>query len=355
VQRKIIHIDMDAFFASVEQRDFVELRGKPVAVGGSSERGVVAAASYEARKFGVRSAMSSRIAKQKCPNLIFAKPRFEVYKQVSREIREIFLEYTPLVEPLSLDEAYLDVTENLKGILTATEIAQEIKCRIKEKTTLTASAGVSVNKFLAKIASDYRKPDGLFVIKPSQAEAFVETLEISKFHGIGKVTAEKMHKMGIFTGKDLRTKNVEFLVNNFGKVGRYYFDIARGVDNRAVNPDSIRKSVGVENTFDRDLTEPDDLYLELDDIINQLWRRMQRANAFGKSITLKIKFTDFESITRSRTTQIAVFEKDFLAKIAYEMLNNLLPMPKGVRLMGVSFSNLEFADEMIGRQLTLSF
>ena len=193
MQRKIIHIDMDAFFASVEQRDFVELRGKPVAVGGSSERGVVAAASYEARKFGVRSAMSSRIAKQKCPNLIFVKPRFEVYKQVSREIHEIFLEYTPLVEPLSLDEAYLDVSENLKGISTATEIAQEIKVRIKEKTMLTASAGVSVNKFLAKIASDYRKPNGLFVIKPSQAESFVEMLEISKFHGIGRVTAEKMH------------------------------------------------------------------------------------------------------------------------------------------------------------------
>jgi DNA polymerase-4 len=260
-----------------------------------------------------------------------------------------------LVESLSLDEAYLDVSENLKGILTATEIAQEIKIRIKEKTTLTASAGVSVNKFLAKIASDYRKPDGLFVIKPLQAETFVETLEITKFHGIGKVTAEKMHKMGIFTGKDLRTKSVEFLINNFGIVGWYYFDIAREVDNRAVNPDSIRKSVGVENTFDRDLIEPDDLYLELDDIIEQLWRRMQRVNAFGKSITLKIKFTDFGCITRSRTTQIVVFEKDFLAKIAYEMLNNLLPMPKGVRLMGVSFSNLQFADELLGRQLTLSF
>lgn len=346
---------MDAFYASVEQRDFVELRGKPLAVGGSSERGVVAAASYEARKFGVRSAMSSRIAKQKCPNLIFVKPRFEVYKQVSREIREIFLEYTPLVEPLSLDEAYLDVTENLKGMATATEIAQEIKIRIKEKTLLTASAGVSVNKFLAKIASDYKKPDGLFVIKPAQAESFVETLEISKFHGIGRVTAEKMHKMGIFSGKDLREKSVDFLTKHFGKVGRYYFDIARGVDNRAVNPDSIRKSVGVENTFNHDIFEPDELYKEIDDLIEQLWRRMERANAFGKTVTLKIKFADFESITRSRTSQLSVVDKSFLAKISYEMLNNLLPLTKGVRLLGMSFSNLEFADEMLGRQLTLGF
>ena len=346
---------MDAFFASVEQRDFVELQGKPVAVGGSSERGVVAAASYEARKFGVRSAMSSRIAKQKCPHLIFAKPRFEVYKQVSNEIREIFLEYTPLVEPLSLDEAYLDVTENLKGMATATEIAQEIKVRIKQKTLLTASAGVSINKFLAKIASDYRKPDGLFVIKPAQAESFVETLEIHKFHGVGRVTAEKMHKMGVFTGKDLREKSLDFLTKHFGKVGRYYFDIARGVDNRPVNPDSIRKSIGVENTFNHDIFEPDELYRELDDLIEQLWRRMLRANAFGKTLTLKIKFSDFESITRSRTSQISVVEQGFLAKIAYEMLHALLPMPKGVRLIGVSFSNLQFADEMIGRQLTLEF
>ncbi|WP_394990939.1 DNA polymerase IV [Emticicia sp.] len=348
-------IDMDAFFASVEQRNFVELRGKPVAVGGSSERGVVAAASYEARKFGVRSAMSSRIAKQKCPNLIFVKPRFEVYKQVSNEIREIFLEYTPLVEPLSLDEAYLDVTENLKEMTIATEIAQEIKTRIKEKTMLTASAGVSINKFLAKIASDYRKPDGLFVIKPAQAQAFVEILEISKFHGIGRVTAEKMHKMSIFTGKDLREKSVDFLTKHFGKVGKYYFDIARGVDNRPVNPDSIRKSIGVENTFNHDIFEPDELYRELDDIIEQLWRRMERANAYGKSITLKIKFADFESLTRSRTSQLTVIEKSFFTKVAYEMLNHLLPMPKGVRLMGISFTNLQFADEMIGRQLTLGF
>ena len=346
---------MDAFYASVEQRDFADLRGKPIAVGGSSERGVVAAASYEARKFGVRSAMSSRIAKQKCPQLIFVKPRFEVYKQVSGEIREIFLDYTPLVEPLSLDEAYLDVTENLKGIATATQIAQEIKVRIKEKTGLTASAGVSVNKFLAKIASDYKKPDGLFIIKPPQAESFVETLEINKFHGIGRVTADKMHKMGIFTGKDLREKEAEYLTKHFGKVGRYYFDIARGIDNRAVNPDSIRKSIGVENTFERDFTEPDDLYREIDDILEQLWRRMTRIKAYGKTITLKIKFADFESITRSRTSQLPIMDNSLLAKISYEMLHNLLPLSKGVRLLGIYLSNLDFEEEMIGRQLTLSF
>lgn len=346
---------MDAFYASVEQRDFADLRGKPIAVGGSNERGVVAAASYEARKFGVRSAMSSRIAKQKCPQLIFVRPRFEVYRQVSHEIREIFLEYTPLVEPLSLDEAYLDVTENLKGVETATQIAQEIKVRIKEKTGLTASAGVSVNKFLAKIASDYRKPDGLFVIKPSQAEKFVEELDINKFHGIGRVTAERMHKMGIFTGKELKTKTVDFLTSHFGKVGRYYYDIAQGIDNRQVNPDSIRKSIGVENTFDRDFTEPDDLYREIDDILEQLWKRMARVKAYGKTVTLKIKFADFESITRSRTSQLPILEAQLLAKISYEMLHALLPMPKGVRLMGVSLSNLTFEDEMIGRQLTLSF
>lgn len=345
---------MDAFYASVEQRDFPHLKGKPIAVGGG-ERGVVAAASYEARKFGVRSAMASKIAKQKCPHLIFQRPRFEVYKQVSRQIREIFLEYTPLVEPLSLDEAYLDVTENLKGMTTATEIAQEIKQRIKENTGLTASAGVSVNKFLAKIASDYRKPDGLFVIKPSQAEAFIETLEIAKFHGIGKVTAEKMHRMGIFTGKDLKEKGLEYLTKHFGKSGKYYYYISRGEDNRQVNPDGIRKSIGVENTFFRDLTEPDDLYKEIDEILEQLWRRAERAKAYGKTVSLKVKFADFEIITRSRTSQLPIMDNSFLARVSYEMLNNLLPLPKGVRLLGLSLSNLEFSDEMVGRQLTINF
>lgn len=353
--RKIIHIDMDAFFASVEQRDNPELRGKPVAVGGSADRGVVAAASYEARKFGVRSAMASKTAIRKCPSLIFVRPRFEQYKNVSNQIREIFHDYTPLVEPLSLDEAYLDVTENLKNIPTATEIAKEIKQRIKETTKLTASAGISYNKFLAKTASDVNKPDGLFVIKPHQAQAFIEKLEIKRFFGIGKVTAEKLTRMGIFSGKELREKDREFLVNHFGKAGNYYYDICRGEDNRAVNPDRIRKSVGVENTFTGDYSEPEDLYRELDIILEQLTKRLARSKAYGKTVTLKVKYADFEQITRSRTSQLLIMDEQIIGRLAYEMLNALLPVEKGVRLMGVTLSNLEFADEMEGRQLTLDF
>jgi DNA polymerase-4 len=346
---------MDAFFASVEQRDNPALRNQPVAVGGSADRGVVAAASYEARRFGVRSAMPSKTAKRLCPHLIFVKPRFEIYKQVSNQIREIFLEYTPLVEPLSLDEAYLDVTENLLGISTATQIAQEIKDKITARTMLTASAGVSFNKFLAKTASDVNKPNGIFVIKPSQAETFVEKLEILKFHGIGRVTAEKMQKMGIFNGKDLKEKSVEFLVSRFGKVGRYYFDIARGQDHRAVIQERIQKSVGVENTFSTDLTDLDMIYRELDVILDQLQKRMERSKAFGKTVTLKIKFEDFEVINRSRTSRLLIMEETLTAKIAYELMNAVIPAEKGIRLIGLSISNLEFLDEMEGRQLTLNF
>lgn len=353
--RKIIHIDMDAFYASVEQRDFPELRGKPIAVGGGSERGVVAAASYEARKFGVCSAMSSRLAKQKCPQLIFVKPRFEVYKYVSEQIREIFLSYTPLVEPLSLDEAYLDVTSNLQNKTTATEIAQEIKAKIFEKTALTASAGVSYNKFLAKIASDYKKPNGIFIIKPSAGEAFVEQMEVSEFHGIGRVTAERMKNMGIMTGNDLKTKSLEFLTRNFGKTGAYYFNICRGIDNRMVNPDGIRKSIGVENTFFNDLVEPDALYHELANLTDQLWRRAARSKAHGKTISLKVKFADFEVITRSRTSQTAIVHEEYCSKLIFEMINQLMPFSKGVRLLGVTLSNLLFEDEMVGQQLTFNF
>ncbi|WP_341226570.1 DNA polymerase IV [uncultured Arcticibacterium sp.] len=353
--RKIIHIDMDAFFASVEQRDNPELKGKPVAVGGSAERGVVAAASYEARKFGVRSAMPSKTAKRLCPNLIFVKPRFEQYKEVSNQIREIFQEYTELIEPLSLDEAYLDVTENHKNISLATEIAKQIREKIKAKTSLTASAGISFNKFLAKTASDVNKPDGMFVIKPHQAEAYVETLPIKRFYGIGKVTEEKMIKMGIATGKDLKSKSLEFLVNNFGKAGRYYFDICRGKDNRKVNPDRIRKSIGVENTFSNDLNSPDELYVELDIILAQLWKRIKKARAFGKTLSIKIKYDDFEIITRSRTSQLLIMEEQFISKQAYEMLNALLPSPKGIRLMGLTVSNLEFETDLEGRQIPLVF
>lgn len=353
--RKIIHIDMDAFYASVEQRDNPALRGKPVAVGGSRERGVVAAASYEARKFGVRSAMSSIIAARKCPNLIFVKPRFEAYKTVSNQIREVFLEYTTLVEPLSLDEAYLDVTENLKGITSATEIAKEIKIKIKERTQLTASAGVSYNKFLAKLASDYNKPDGLFVIKPNQGEKFVEDLDVYRFHGIGKVTAEKMNKMEIFTGLDLRQKDEAFLRKHFGKAGGYYFDIARAIDNRPVNPNRIRKSVGSENTFNHDLETKIELEAGLAPLIEDVWRYCHRTNVYGRTVSLKVKYLDFQQITRSKTTLSAIMDKLFFEKIAYDLLEQILPVPKGVRLLGISLSNLEFADEMIGKQLTLNF
>jgi DNA polymerase IV len=343
---------MDAFFASVEQRDNPLLKGKPVAVGGSEERGVVAAASYEARKFGVRSAMGSKTAKRLCPNLIFVPPRFEQYKEVSGQIRTIFYEYTDLVEPLSLDEAYLDVTENHKNIPLATEIAKQIRAKIKEATSLTASAGVSFNKFLAKTASDVNKPDGMFVIKPHQAEAFVDILAIKRFYGVGKVTAEKMTKMGILTGKDLKDKSLEFLVNNFGKAGRYYFDISRCEDNRRVNPNRIRKSVGVENTFNKDLMGQDEIYREIDIILEQLWKRINRANVFGKTLTLKMKYADFEIISRSKTSQLLLTEEKHIAQIAYEMLNLLLPAEKGIRLMGLTISNLETEKDP---QMTLKF
>ena len=353
--RKIIHIDMDAFYASVEQRDNPELRGKPVAVGGSRERGVVVAASYEARKFGVRSAMASVVAARKCPNLIFVKPRFDAYKMASNQIREVFLEYTPLVEPLSLDEAYLDVTDNLKGIISATEIAEEIKIKIKEHTGLTASAGVSYNKFLAKLASDYNKPDGLFVIKPNQGEKFVEVLDVYRFHGIGKVTADKMNKMEIFTGMDLRQKDVAFLRKHFGKAGGYYYDIARAIDNRPVNPDRIRKSVGSENTFDKDLETRIELEAGLLSLIEDVWRYCERTKGYGRTVNLKVKYLDFQLITRSKTALSPIMDKAFFEKISFDLLEQIQPLEKGVRLLGISLSNLEFADEMVGKQLTLNF
>ena len=299
--RKIIHIDMDAFFASVEQRDNPELRGKPVAVGGSRERGVVAAASYEARKYGVYSAMPSAIAYRKCPNIIFVKHRFDVYKDVSNQIRKIFLDYTDLVEPLSLDEAYLDVTSNKKCMTSATLIAKEIRQRIKESTQLTASAGISINKFLAKTASDINKPDGITLIKPDEAERFIESLKIEKFHGIGKVTAKKMSRMGIHTGSDLKTKSLPFLQKNFGKAGIYYYNISRGIDDRIVNPNRIRKSLSIENTFDRNLTSLAEVKYELDNLSTSLFIRIEKSKSYGKTLTIKLKFDDFTQITRSKT------------------------------------------------------
>lgn len=346
---------MDAFYASVEQRDNPDLRGKPVAVGGSAERGVVAAASYEARKFGIRSAMASKIAIRKCPQLIFTRPRFEVYKFVSLQIREIFAEYTPLIEPLSLDEAYLDVTENLKGMTSATEIAREIKLKIKEKTGLTASAGISYNKFLAKLASDYNKPDGLFIIKPGQGERFVEDLDVGVFHGIGRVTAEKMHKMGIKTGIDLRQQTEEFLRKHFGKMGSYYFNIARALDNRPVSPDRIRKSVGSENTFDTDLETLAQLQNGLAPLIKDVWQYTQSSHAYGRTISLKVKYADFQQITRSKSTLSPIMEENIFEKMAYDLLEQIMPLPKSVRLLGISLSNLAFEEEMEGRQLTISF
>lgn len=353
--RKIIHIDMDAFYASVEQRDNPQLRGKPVAVGGSAARGVVAAASYEARKFGVRSAMSSRIALQKCPQLIFIKPRFEVYRSVSQQIRTIFAEYTPLIEPLSLDEAYLDVTENLKGMASATQIAQEIKAQIKEQTHLTASAGVSYNKFLAKLASDYRKPDGLFVIKPAEGEAFVASLDVGKFHGIGRVTAEKMHRMKLFTGADLKAKSEEFLRTHFGKAGTFYYHIVRGVDNRPVEADRIRKSVGSENTFAEDLETLGELQNGIQPLLEDVWKWVERTQVYGRTLTLKVKYNDFQVISRSRSSFLPIREKTFFEQIAFELLEQVYPPEKPVRLLGISLHNLEGLQPVEGQQLTLNF
>ncbi|RCR71545.1 DNA polymerase IV [Larkinella punicea] len=353
--RKIIHIDMDAFYASVEQRDNPALRQKPVAVGGSRQRGVVAAASYEARQFGVRSAMASSVALRKCPDLIFVKPRFDVYKAVSSEIRAIFAEYTPLIEPLSLDEAYLDVTDNLKNMPSATQIAEEIRAKILQKTQLTASAGISYNKFLAKLASDYRKPNGQYVIKPSQGLAFVETLTVGQFHGIGRVTAARLNQLGIFTGWDLRQQSEAFLKQHFGKAGSYYYTIARAIDNRPVTPDRLRKSIGSETTFDRDLTTEADLLAGLQPLLDSVWRLCERIQVVGRTVTLKVKFADFEQITRSRTTLGPVSQKTFLDRIGVELLTSLFPLSKGVRLLGISLSNLDASDQPSGQQLVLPF
>lgn len=339
-QRKIIHIDMDAFYASVEQRDNPELRGKPVAVGSARERGVVAAASYEARKFGVRSAMPSVTARRKCPDLIFVRHRFDVYKAVSQQIRAIFAEHTPLIEPLSLDEAYLDVTENLQGIGSATEIAEAIRAKIRAETGLTASAGVSYNKFLAKLASDQNKPDGLFVITPKMGPGFVETLDVGRFHGIGPATKAKMNRLGIVTGADLRAQSMEVLRQHFGKSGPYYYWISRGVDERPVRPDRIRKSAGAENTFSEDVFTSGEAEIELQPIIAKVWRYCERSGIRGRTVTLKVKYADFQIITRSRTLPAAVASHDELAQVSLDLLDALFPVPKGIRLLGVTLSSL---------------
>lgn len=338
--RKIIHVDMDAFYASVEQRDDPSLRGRPVAVGGARERGVVAAASYEARRFGVRSAMPSVTARRKCPELVFVKPRFEVYRAISQQIRAIFADYTPLIEPLSLDEAYLDVTENLKGEPSATRIAEEIRARIRAETGLTASAGVSYNKFLAKLASDQRKPDGLFVVTPAMGPGFVEALPVGRFHGVGPATAAKMNRLGIETGADLRAQSLAFLQQHFGKAGRFYYWIARGVDERTVKPDRIRKSIGAENTFFQDLSDFAALRAALLPILDKLWRHCESSETSGRTVTLKVKYADFRQITRSRSLPRPVADRAELEEVSLALLAPLLPPEKGIRLLGVTLSAL---------------
>lgn len=353
--RKIIHIDMDAFFASIEQRDFPQYRGKPLAVGYAGERGVVAAASYEARKYGVRSAMASKTALARCPHLIFVPGRHEVYKAVSNQIMEIFFDYTDLVEPLSIDEAYLDVTVNHKNMPSATLIAREIKERIKEVTGLTASAGVSINKFLAKIASDYKKPDGLFVITEKEAQPFVESLKIEQFWGVGKVTAEKMHRLGIHTGADLKRVSEKELVRHFGKGGYTYYLNARAIDERHVTPERIRKSIGSEVTFLTDFDSLEFLNTEMREIAEDVWKKTSRKEFYGRTVTLKIKYDDFEQITRSRTHLNFVRDFDLFWKTAEELLEIVDISHKKVRLLGLTISNAQEIEQPKVYQLRLDF
>ena len=353
-QRKIIHVDMDAFYASVEQHDNPELRGKPVAVGGG-QYGVVAAASYEARKFGVRSAMPGRIAQEKCPHLIVVKPRFARYKEISQQIRGIFNEYTDLVEPLSLDEAYLDVTENKKGMESANDIAREIRQKIFETTGLTASAGISVNKFLAKVASDYNKPNGQKTIHPSQVEDFMQDLPIEKFYGIGKVTANRMHEMHIFKGSDLKQKTLEELVHLFGKSGNYYYNVVRGIHNSEVRPHRIPKSVAVEETFWQNLLDEESVSEQLRIISEELAERLQKKETKGKSLTLKIKYKDFSQFTRSTTRDKYFGDAEDFFKTAMKLWQ-LRPFDKPVRLLGLSLSNLNNQEKkQVSVQLKFNF
>ncbi len=340
-QRKIIHIDMDAFFASVEQRDDPDLRGKPVAVGGSSKRGVVAAASYEARKFGVRSAMASVTAKRRCPALIFVKHRFEVYREVSRQIRAIFRTHSDLVEPLSLDEAFIDVTNDKMGIGNATRIAEMIREEISKQTRLTASAGVSYNKFLAKIASDENKPDGICVIKPHQGADFVARLPVRRFFGVGPKTAERMAKLDIHTGADLRAQSQDFLHQHFGKSAGYLFRASRGVDHREVRSNRIRKSVGGERTYGDDLVSDTDIQDAFERIIDIVWNSIEKSGAKGRTVTLKAKYTDFRQVTRSKSLDDYVDGKAEFARISRELLALITPLENGVRLLGLTLSSLE--------------
>lgn len=354
--RKIIHIDMDAFYASVEQRDFPEYRGKPVIVGGSPEgRGVVAAASYEVRRFGVHSAMPASRAVRLCPQAIFVKPRFEVYREVSNQIREIFFQFTDLVEPLSLDEAYLDVTENHLDIPSATLIAREIRKRIKEKTDLTASAGVAYNKFLAKVASDLNKPDGIAIITPDKAELFLEELEIRSFHGIGKATEAKMNALGIAIGKDLKAWDEIDLVEKFGKVGRYYYRIVRGIDNRQVKAHRIRKSISKERTFSEDIDDLEWINNFLNELAEKVAGSMQKKNASGKTVTLKVRYDNFETITRSTSYSYHINGADAIADSTKLLLAQTEVGERKVRLLGITLSNLNLNEKGRFKQLKIPF
>ncbi len=337
--RKIIHVDMDAFYASVEQLDNPELRGKPLAVGGGGERGVVSAASYEARKFGVRSAMSGVLARRNCPHLIFVRPRFERYNEISKAIRKIFFEYTDLVEPLSLDEAYLDVTQNKKNYPSATILAKEIRQRIFDELGLHASAGISVNKFVAKIASDINKPNGQKTVPPEEVIPFLEELDVKKFYGVGKVTAAKMYNLGIFTGKDLKEKPLEFLTEHFKKSGKHYYQIVRGIHNSEVKTDRIRKSVATEHTFQTNLTSEIYMLEKLEQIASELEKRLKKSKVSGKTITLKIKYSDFTLQTRSKTLPYFISDKDIFIDVAKQLLYQE-KMQNSVRLLGLSLTNL---------------
>ncbi|MFL5762353.1 MAG: DNA polymerase IV [Bacteroidia bacterium] len=338
--RKIIHIDMDAFYASVEQRDFPEYRGKPLIVGGNPDgRGVVSTCSYEARKFGVRSAMSSRRAKELCPEGIFVYPRFHAYKEASKKVREIFERYTDLIEPLSLDEAFLDVTENKKNISSAIQIAKQIKTAIQEELNLTASAGVSSSKFVAKIASDMNKPDGLTYIAPEKIEEFMERLPVEKFFGVGKVTADKMKKQGLHKGIDLKQLSEDDLVKRFGKVGRFYYRIVRGIDNREIRTSREHKSLGAEDTFREDLCKLEDMKLELEKIADTVSNRLQKNNLKGRTLTLKIKYHNFQTITRNQSFKKGINDRETLYETACTLLEKTDPESFKIRLLGISLSN----------------
>lgn len=352
--RKIVHIDMDAFYASVEQRDNPELRGKPIAVGGGENRGVTTTASYEARKYGVRSAMPGYKAKQLCPQLIFVRPRFDVYHEVSSEVREVFSEYTDLIEPLSLDEAFLDVSNNKKNIKYGMDVAKGIMQDVFEKTQLTCSAGVSYCKFLAKVASGYKKPNGLTVIRPDQAEAFLEKLPVKDFFGVGKVTAKKMEHMSIFTGADIKRYSKLELAQNFGKAGKFYYDIVRGIDNRPVNANRVRKSIGVERTLNEDLSSIEEIGPILQGIADKFFERLSNADNFGRTITLKMKTADFETITRSHSKKYFIKSKNEINQIAFQLLEDNKTSFEKIRLIGLTASKLEKENEEI-QDYQLSF